>query len=97
MLADQDVVPDAAPEPPVELLHLTAVTAALSAATPLMATVDAVVERIVAPGDLICKEGGVVSPAPEGGPGVGGATGGGVGVGAGVGAGVGTGAGTLLP
>ena len=72
MLADQDAVPDATPEPPVELLHLTAVTATLSPATPLIAMVEAVVERIVNPGDLICKEGGVVSPAPDGGVGVGG-------------------------
>jgi hypothetical protein len=59
-----------------------------------MATVDAVVERIVPPGDLICKDGGVASPAPDGGIGVGGVTGGGVGVG---GAGVGEGGDTLLP
>ena len=77
MLADQDVVPAATPASPVELVHLTAVTATLSLAVPLMAITDALVEMMVNPGDLICSAGGVVSPF---------AGGAGAGVGAGVGA-----------
>jgi hypothetical protein len=94
MLADQDAVPAATPEPPVELVHLTAVTATLSPAVPLMAIAGALVEVMVNPGDLICSVGGVVSPFAGGvGVGVGGGVGAGVGVGGGVGAGGGVGVG----
>jgi hypothetical protein len=93
MLADQDVVPAATPASPVELVHLTAVTATLSLAVPLMAMADALVEVMVNPGDVICSVGGVVSPF-AGGAGVGVGVGVGAGVGAGGGAGVGTGTGT---
>ena len=103
MFADQDVVPDAAPESPVELVHLTAATPTLSLATPLTVAVAALVETIVNPGDLICSDGGVVSLEPVGGVGpvgVGAGVGagvGGVGAGVGAGVGVGVGAGKLLP
>src|ERR1039457_7186479 len=94
MLADQDVVPAATPASPVELVHLTAVTATLSLAVPLMVMADALVEMMVNPGDVICSVGGEVSPFGGGaGVGVGVGAGVGVGVGAGVGAGVGGGAG----
>ena len=100
MLADQDAVPAATPDPPVELVHFTAATATLSLAIPLTAIDEAGLEVMVNPGALICSEGGVVSPgAGEGaGTGVGAGTGGvGVGVGLGVGAGGPAGGGTLLP
>ena len=84
MLADHDDVPAATPAPPVELVHLTAVTATLSLAVPLITMADALVEMMVNPGDLICSVGGVMSPF---------AGGAGVGVGVGVGAGAGAGAG----
>ena len=92
MLADQDVVPAATPASPVELVHLTAVTATLSLAVPLMAMAEALVETMVNPGDVICSVGGVVSPF-AGGAGVGVGAGAGVGAGVGVGVGVGVGAG----
>src|ERR1017187_10815926 len=88
MLADQDVAPAATPASPVELVHLTAVTATLSLAVPLMAMAGALVEMMVNPGDLICSVGGVVSPF-AGGAGAGVGAGGGAGVGIGFGAGVG--------
>ena len=102
MLADQDAVPAATPDPPVELIHFTAATATLSLAVPLIAIDEADVEVMLNPGVLICSEGGVVSPgAGEGaGAGVGAGVGGvGVGVGFGLGVGVGgaAGGGTLLP
>jgi hypothetical protein len=102
MFADQDAVPAATPASPVEVVHLTAVTATLSLAVPLMAMAGALVETMVKPGDLISSEGAVASPGVVGGGtagGAGGAVGGaGVGVGVGVGFGVGVGAGgTLLP
>src|ERR1017187_2910109 len=104
MLADQDVVPAATPASPVELVHLTAVTATLSLAVPLMAMAGALVEMMVNPGGLICSVGGVVSPFAGGaGAGVGGGgggagvgIGGGVGVGTGVGVGVGAGVGVAV-
>src|ERR1019366_7330759 len=92
MLADQDAVPTATPAPPVELVHLTSVTATLSLAVPPIAMVAALVAMMVNPGDLICSEGGVVSPG-VGGAGVGGGAGAGAGGGAGAGAGIGGGAG----
>ena len=111
IFADQEAVPAAVPASPVELVHLTAVTATLSLAVPLMAIVDAVVDTMVNPGDWISSAGGVVSPGAGAGGGVGdggvgvgvgvggrGVGGGGVGVGVGVGVGTGTGTGaTLLP
>src|ERR1035441_1714736 len=106
MFADQDVVPAATPASPVEVVHLTAVTATLSLAVPLMAIVDPVVEAMLNPGDPICSDGAVVSPGAGVGFGVGvgvgvgvgrgGGVGSGVGVGVGVGGGVGVGE-TLLP
>ena len=110
IFADQETVPAAVPASPVELVHLTAVTATLSLAVPLMAIVDAVVDTMVNPGDWISSAGGVVSPGAGAGVGAGlgvgvgvgvGVGGAGVGVGgAGAGVGVGAGAGTgvtLLP
>ena len=98
MLADQDAVPAATPEPPVELVHFTAATATLSFAVPLIAIDEADVEVMLNPGVLICSEGGVVSPGAGegGGAGVGAGTGG-VGVGLGVGVGGAAGGATLLP
>ena len=61
MLADQDAVPTATPDPPVELVHFTAATATLSLAVPLIAIDEADVEVMVKPGALICSEGGVLS------------------------------------
>jgi hypothetical protein len=91
MFADQDAVPAATPASPVELVHLTAVTATLSLAAPLTAMAEAVVQMMVNPGARICSHGAVVS-REVGGAGVGG----GVGVGAGFVGGVGVAA-TLLP
>ena len=64
MLADQDAVPAATPDPPVELVHFTETTAILSLAVPLTAIDEAGVEVMVNPGVLICIEGAVVSPVP---------------------------------
>src|SRR4051794_15420701 len=60
-IADQDVVPIAAPEPPVDVVHLTAVIPTLSLATPLKAMDAAPVEAIEEPGVLICSDGAEVS------------------------------------
>lgn len=81
--ADHVLVPEAVPEPPVEVVHLTDVTATLSEAVPLNAMDAAEVDAIVRDGALICIVGDVVS-LPAGG--FGGGTGaGGVGTGGGVG------------
>lgn len=98
MFADQDALPAAIPASPVEVVHLTAVTATLSLAIPLMAMRELDVEVMVNAGDLIWSDGDVTSPVFGGGAGAGvGDCGGvGAGVGAGVGLGVG-GGGTLLP
>ena len=69
-LADQAVVPAAIPDDPVELVHLTEVTATLSLALPAMAMDEAVVELMVNPGESIDSVGATVSVA--GGVGVGG-------------------------
>ena len=100
MLADQDAVPAATPDPPVELVHFTTATATLSLAVPLIAIDEPDVEVMVNPGALTCSEGGVLSPGTGEGAGAGvGAGTGGVGVGAGLGVGTGgaAGGGTLLP
>ena len=99
MLADQDAVPTATPDPPVELVHFTAATVTLSLAVPLIAIDEADVEVIVNPGTLICSEGGVVSPGAGDGAGAGVGVGVGAvgGVGVGVGVGGAAGGGTLLP
>src|SRR5262245_16627366 len=98
MLADQDAVPAAIPVPPAELVHLTAATATLSLAVPLMATDGADFEVMVIPGALSCSEGGVLSPGTGEGAGAGvGAGTGGVGVGVVGGVGGADGGGMLLP
>jgi hypothetical protein len=63
-LTDQIAVPDTAPPSPNELVHFTAVTPELSLALPLMATLAEDVENMVDPGDVMVRDGGVVS-APE--------------------------------
>ena len=65
-LADQAVVPDAMPEDPVELLHLTELTATLSLALPAMASDETVVELMVNPGESIDSVGATVSVAGVG-------------------------------
>lgn len=57
----QKVVPSALPEVPVELVQVTAVTPLLSDAVPLSVMVSPVVETMVAAGEAIRMEGGVVS------------------------------------
>jgi hypothetical protein len=57
----QLVVPVAVPEPPVELVHVTVVTPALSEAVPVKTTVAADVATFVPAGDMIVSVGGVVS------------------------------------
>jgi hypothetical protein len=75
--ADQLLVPEAAPEPPVELDQLTAVTPTLSAAVPLMVIEAEEVDTMLAAGDAMRNEGGERSGAPCGGlDGGGGADGG---------------------
>jgi hypothetical protein len=102
-LADHFVVPEAVPESPVEVVHVTAATPTLSLAVPLTAMEAADVATIVNPGETMLSDGGVVSPLVGVGVGVGagvGTAGVGAGVGTtgvgttGVGAGVGTGVGT---
>jgi len=94
-LADQLVVPEALPAPPVEVVHFTATTPMLSLAVPLTAMEAEDVATIVNPGETILRDGGVVAVLVGGGTGVctGGCTGvGTTGVGTtGVGAGGGTG------
>jgi hypothetical protein len=92
-LADQFVVPEAAPESPVELLHFTAATPTLSLAVPLTTMEAEDVATIVNAGDTIVSDGGVVSPLVGGCVGVGAGVGVGTGVGAGTGVGVGAGTG----
>ena len=87
-VADHCVVPVAVPEPPVEVLHATAVTPTLSLAVPLTAMEAEEVATIVNPGETILSDGGVVFPLV--GVGAGAGTGAGAGVGTGVGAGIGT-------
>ena len=67
-LADQFAVPDASPELPTEVLQLTAVTPALSLATPLNTMLADCVETIVEPGERMVSDGGVVSGAVPVGP-----------------------------
>ena len=55
------VVPVAAPEPPVELLHVTHVTPVLSDAVPEKTIAAAVVNAFVVAGDVMVSVGGVVS------------------------------------
>ena len=66
IVADQLVVPLAAPEPPVFVDHVTLVTPTLSLAVPLNAIVDADVDTLVAPGDPMVNAGGVMSDPPGG-------------------------------
>ena len=75
-LADQLAVPDAMPALPVELVHFTAATVALSLAVPLIVMLAEEVETIVDPGDLMLRDGGVVSGAVGGGGCAGGCAGG---------------------
>jgi hypothetical protein len=67
IVADQLVVPLAVPEPPVFVDHVTFVTPTLSLAVPLIAIVAADVDTLVAPGDPMLNDGGVVSDPPVGG------------------------------
>jgi len=62
----QLVVPVAAPDPPVELLHVTLATPTLSLAVPLTTIEPADVEIVELAGETIVKDGGVVSGAPGG-------------------------------
>ena len=55
------VVPVAAPDTPVELLHVTLVTATLSDAVPENTMLAAVVDTFVLEGELTLNEGAVVS------------------------------------
>jgi hypothetical protein len=55
------VVPEAVPEPPVEVVHCTDVTPRLSAAVPVTVSEAAEVLTMVEPGEVICSEGGVVT------------------------------------
>ncbi len=69
--ADQEVVPPAVPEPPVDVAHPTDTTPTLSPAVPLIEIVAALVETIEEPGEIMLTVGGTVSvalPAPEGDP-----------------------------
>ena len=84
-VALHEVVPDAVPESPPDVVHLTLATATLSAAVPPNARLDAVVETIVEPGVVICSVGGAVSPPAGGDVGGGGDGGGGLGAGGGFG------------
>jgi hypothetical protein len=51
--ADQFAVPDATPEPPLDVLHFTDATPTLSAAVPVTVRVDPYAETMVDPGDTI--------------------------------------------
>ena len=59
--ADQDVVPVAVPEAPVEVLHWTDMTPTLSLAVPLIEIVAEEADTIEEPGETICRVGGTVS------------------------------------
>jgi hypothetical protein len=54
------MVPEAVPEPPVDVVHCTEVTPRLSAAVPVTVSDAAEVLTMVEPGEVICSEGGVV-------------------------------------
>ncbi len=75
--ADQDVVPEAFPAAPVDVVNLTAVTPTLSLAVPLMWMVADEVETMVPPGETIRTDGAVVSVGGLGGGDAGGGAGGG--------------------
>jgi len=62
----QYAVPDAVPEAPVEVVHVTAVTPTLSFAVPLTAMLVEDVETIVEAGETMRSVGGVVSLPVEG-------------------------------
>jgi len=59
--ADHAVVPAAVPASPFEVDHLTAVTPTLSLAVPLIPSHAKDVETMLAPGEIMVREGGVVS------------------------------------
>src|SRR5580700_2704796 len=59
--ADQVVVPAAVPEPPVEVVHCTDATPAVSLAVPLKVRFAEDVETIVELGEIIVRLGGTVS------------------------------------
>src|SRR5690349_6488788 len=61
------VVPEATPEAPNAVDHLTDATPTLSVAVPPIASVARVVEKLVLDGDAIARVGGVVSPVGEAG------------------------------
>ena len=61
--AAQAVVPEALPESPFEVFHFTAVIPTLSLAVPEIRMDAEEVEEIVAPGERILSDGGVVSTA----------------------------------
>ena len=58
---DQLVVPEAVPDPPVDVVQWTEVTPTLSLAVPLIATEARDVESINEDGDVTVSVGGVVS------------------------------------
>lgn len=64
--ADQDVVPEATPASPLEVVQATCVTPAASLAVPLTVNHAEVVETMVVPGTLMARVGGVPLPDPEG-------------------------------
>lgn len=65
-VADQDVVPLAVPAPPVDVVHCTDETPALSLAVPLTEILAEETETTEEPGETIVRVGGTVSE-PEGG------------------------------
>jgi hypothetical protein len=69
--ADQLVVPQAVPEPPVDVVHCTAATPTLSDAVPVTVSHAADVLTIVEPGEVIRREGGAASVLVAGVVGVG--------------------------
>lgn len=64
--ADQFVVPEAVPEPPVDVVHCTEATPTLSAAVPVTVSHAAEVLTMVEPGEPIRSEGGAVSALAAG-------------------------------
>jgi hypothetical protein len=97
IVADQLLVPEAVPDAPVLVDHVTLATAVLPEEVPANVRDCELVAIVVPPGEIIDRVGGVVSVPPGlGGVGAGGA-GAGAGAGVGAGVGVGVGVGTLEP
>src|ERR1022692_804590 len=87
----QLVVPDAWPDPPLELLHATDATPTLSLAIPLITMDPEYTDTVLAEGARMLSAGGVRSGVVGVGAGAGAGVGGGDGAGGGAGAGVGAG------